>query len=120
MHFILLTSVPIAPVLTTEVLHVHLARYPVKPVVISLISRFDANNSHSIVKNSFQINIFIFLFLSMYDFSFSKTFFIIFYHFSHFLTLFLPPMNITSSSSFSVYIPTSLKIHKIEQIQKSA
>src|SRR2546423_846702 len=56
--FILLTSVPIAPVLTTEVLRVHLARYPVKPVVISLISRFDSDNAHSVLFLFFK-NIFL-------------------------------------------------------------
>src|ERR1051326_6318993 len=76
--FILLTSVPIAPVLTTEVLRVHLARYPVKPVVISLISRFDSDNAHSTLflslrsfSNkylSFSFVFSLFSFLPWYDF----------------------------------------------------
>src|ERR1043165_6631893 len=83
-YVLLLTSVPIAPVLTTEVLHVHLARYPVKPVVLSLISRFDSDNAHSVLFlffiNPFQISlsfsfVFFFIFFSSHG-TISNLFFI--------------------------------------------
>src|ERR1044071_8381856 len=84
--FILLTSVPIAPVLTTEVLRVHLARYPVKPVVISLISRFDSDNAHSTLFLSLKFKQISFFFLCFFFifFSFHSTILILSFYYVHF------------------------------------